>query len=301
MRKALVALILVIASGSAIAQEPPIRGGLVEGVKCGSDPTQTYTLFLPSTYDPETLWPVLLVLDPRGRSVTAAELFRESAEEYGWIILSSNDTRSDTVDNPNIRAINAMWPELQMRYAADPRRIYAAAFSGTMVSAFLMGRGYDDFGGVIGAGGRFFPQILRGAEFPPSDERLTVQIGLADLLERKDRDGIEGTTARRLLNHVFTMTSFYLTRDLLADHRYTHAAASLGVATRIRDNPVVWYNLACAEAMSGRENAALDALEKAVETGFDDVQLMKSDEDLESIRGTERYQKLVRGLEVLRS
>jgi len=103
MRNALVALILVVASSPAIAEEPPIRGGLVEGVKCGSDPTQTYTLYLPSVYDSERLWPVLLVLDPRGRSVTAAELFREAAEEYGWIILSSNNTRSDTAADQHPR------------------------------------------------------------------------------------------------------------------------------------------------------------------------------------------------------
>jgi len=143
--------------------------------------------------------------------------------------------------------------------------------------------------------------LFEGAEVPPSAERFAIQIGLADLLERADRDGIEGTTVRRLLNHVFTMTSFYMTRDLLADHRYTHAAASLGLATRIRDNPVVWYNLACAEAMSGRENAAIDALERAVETGFEDFELMRSDEDLESVRGTERFETLVRGLEDLRT
>jgi len=441
-------------SGSAGAGDSPVRGEPVEGIACQADPTQTYTLYLPTAYDPDRRWPVLLVLDPRGRSAVGTEVFREAAEEYGWILLSSNNTRSDTAVDPNIHAVNAMLPELASCYAADPSRIYAAGFSGTVACALAMGRVLNGFAGVIAAGGAYIPELLEGVDFPyfgavgntdfnyqamrkvesvlaeqgtprrleifdgphswmpaematdavawmeveamrqglrPRDdvllERLferdmaaadrlersgspldamlryssivrsfqglrevaeaegrvaslsssaevknarrearrwddfertfdvatlsaveslkaagapvggefAAEVRLEELLRRADRGGIEGTTARRVLNSIYTRTSFYLPRQFLAEHRYAHAAASLSVAAKIRDHPVIWYNLACAEALAGRKKAALDDLERALEKGFDDFELMKTDADLRSLRDTERYLALVEG------
>ena len=132
------------------------RGELVEGLRCEVDPTQTYTLYLPTTYSPTGAAPALLIFDPRGRSVMAAELFREAAETHGWVILSSNDTRSDGPMEPNIKAVNALWPEVHEQYSTDPRRVYAAGFSGGAMVAWALGRA-TSLAGVIGAGGRFDP------------------------------------------------------------------------------------------------------------------------------------------------
>ena len=103
---------------------------MVEGIACDSDPTQTYTLYIPSTYTSDRRWPVLLVFDPRGRSLLAAELFREAAETNAWIIVSSDNTRSDGSWEPNLVAIQALWSEVHTRMPADFKRIYATGFSG---------------------------------------------------------------------------------------------------------------------------------------------------------------------------
>jgi tetratricopeptide (TPR) repeat protein len=132
----------------------------VEGIKAAADPSQTYTLYLPSAYDPARKWPVMLVLDPRGRSVPAAELFREAAERYGWILVSSNDTRSDGGWEPNRKALSALWPEVTQRYASDPRRIYAAGFSGTVLVAWNLGFSTNGLAGVIAACGRHEARTL---------------------------------------------------------------------------------------------------------------------------------------------
>jgi predicted esterase len=130
---------------------------LVEGVPCLGDTSQTYTLYLPSGYDPAGRHPALLVFDPRGRSRLAAELFREAAERHGWVILSSSDTRSDGPMEPNVRALNALWPEVHHRYATDPRRIYAAGFSGGGMLAWALARATGEVAGVVAVGARFGP------------------------------------------------------------------------------------------------------------------------------------------------
>jgi dienelactone hydrolase len=112
------------------------RGQLVENVACASDASQTYTLYLPSAYTAERRWPLLVVMDPRGRGTKAAEIFRPAAEANGWILISSNGTRSDTNGLENDHAVNAMIGELS-RYAIDEEHIYAAGFSGTATIAWI--------------------------------------------------------------------------------------------------------------------------------------------------------------------
>ena len=157
MRPLLIVLFVVCAAVSAVAQVPPLEvpiGEMVEGIACVSDPTQTYSLYIPSTYTSDRRLPVLLVFDPRGRSLLAAELFRDAAESYGWIIVSSDNTRSDTTWEPNLAAIRALLPEIQSRIPADLQRIYATGFSGTVAVATLLARTTGEVAGIIACGGQ---------------------------------------------------------------------------------------------------------------------------------------------------
>jgi predicted esterase len=123
-----------------------------------ADPTAHYTLYLPASYDPQGSQPVLLIFDPRGRARMAAELFREAADRYGWILVSSNDTRSDTSWEPNEKAMAALGPEIH-RLAIDPRRIYATGFSGGAMVAWVLGFRTGGLAGIIGVGGRLDPAL----------------------------------------------------------------------------------------------------------------------------------------------
>jgi len=456
-------LALLLATARAPASAPPESigppvGRLVEGVACASDLTQSYALFLPDGYDAARRWPVLLVLDPRGRSVPAAELFLEPARELGWIVVSSNDTRSDAGMDPNRRAINALWPEIHQRYAIDEKRIYLAGFSGTIGVAFMVGGETGAVTGIIADGGRFIEEVYAGnraavfaaagnadfnyqgmravharlledgvpsrfESFPgghewmppevarhalewmelqamrrglrerddglvdrllatelagaaalesegrgleaarryravaadfeglrdvaaakarwatleadpevaraaaldarwtereqrqrerinaalvrflatepaPPPETLAAELEVAQLERQAAGDGIEAATARRVLAHLVVNLRFYLPQELLAAHRPGHAASALGVACRIEpDNPVLWYNRACALSLAGRRSAALDALERALEAGFADAGLMRSDTDLEAVRDSDRFRALMAAVE----
>ncbi len=441
----------------ALAEEPaPERGRLVEGLKCRSDPTQTYTLYLPTSCEPGRPRPGLIVMDPRGRSVQAAELFREAAEEYGWVLLSSNDSRSDTPSGePNIRALRALWPEAQGRYRVDPRRTYLAGFSGTAKFAWAVGRQVDGVAGVIASGAGWEPphfdqkisfpsygtagdtdfnytpmravharlrewgspqrlEIFEGSHtwmpaplareaiewmevqamkkgLRPGDEAIVARLleqdlaraaeleaegrpldaqrryaaaadtfdglapvagarqeaarlealpatrrlakeerrwdeyeesmwlrhqeayaeirnadppllsarfsrtfGIGELKDHARADGYEGVVGRRILQTVATNAGYYLAQDLTRQGEHARAAVALFVATEARpETPYLWYNLACARARSGSRGPALDALEKAVELGLTNRELMATDDDLESVRDDPRFQALV--------
>lgn len=450
---------------SARPRESFPTGQLVAGVACLGDPSQTYTLYLPSAYTPERRWPLLLVFDPRGRGTRAAEIFRPAAETYGWVILGSDGTASDGGWEPNARALRALVPELERRWPTDPRRIYAAGFSGTVIVAQVLGTGAGSLAGILGSGGRYDPSVLpetpdyaffgtvgsedfnylemrqldaalegRGVPHrleifdgphrwmppelaaegvgwmevqamrqgrrpvdgavveklftadlkrarrleadgqllaalnhyravvssfaglaavearlaearravarlekspevaaeqklshrwdlwevdasnrlgavvgrlhrdpPPLDvRRLAAQLQLDQLQERAKEDSYAGRAARRILARIFTQLSFYLPRELFAAGTPARAAAALTLALRVGDERAdLWYNLACAEALSGHRKPALEALARAVEAGFRDLDHLNSDPDLESLRRTDGYREVVERLSSL--
>lgn len=175
MRHALFALLLAT---SALAQE---KGKLIENVAAKRDATQTYTLYLPASYDAAKKYPALVVMDPRGRGTLAAEIFRDAAEEFGWIVISSNQTRSDTTMEPNAKALRALMPEVAEVYRSDPKRIYAAGFSGTAMVAWQLGMVTGGLAGVIGVGGRNIP------DYPPEKFNFA-HYGFAGTADFNERD-----------------------------------------------------------------------------------------------------------------
>ena len=64
-----------------------------------------------------------------------------------------------------------------------------------------------------------------------------------------------------------------------------------------RINPresVVWYNLACSYALVGNKDASLEALGKALELGYHDLEWLRRDKDLEILRGDSRFEAMLK-------
>jgi len=57
--------------------------------------------------------------------------------------------------------------------------------------------------------------------------------------------------------------------------------------------PTSMYNLACAHALSGHGNEALDWLERALSSGFESWSVVRTDADLDNIRHDPRFRKLL--------
>ncbi len=62
------------------------------------------------------------------------------------------------------------------------------------------------------------------------------------------------------------------------------------------DDPMVWYNLACSQALLRMSLPAMESLKRAVELGYDDAEWMKKDEDLRSLREERGFKTLLNKL-----
>ncbi|MGZ8867497.1 MAG: hypothetical protein ACXW2P_04065 [Thermoanaerobaculia bacterium] len=193
MRTFFVTLLMVAATGAAALE----RGTIVEKLEVEADPSVSYAYYLPKSYSTDRKWPVLFVFDPRQRGAFAADLFRDAAEEFGWVIVSSNDTRSDGPAEPNIKALNGMWPDVNKRFAVDRRRVYATGFSGGAILAWWLAEGTGSLAGVISVGGRVnAPEKIKEVPFAWFGIAGNTDFNYIETRDIEDRLAAAGATRR---------------------------------------------------------------------------------------------------------
>src|SRR5882672_2139170 len=73
-------------------------GKIIEKVTISLDQSQSFALYLPSSYTPSRKWPIIYGFDPGARGLMAVEHFKDAAEKYGYIVVGSNSSRN----GPNV-------------------------------------------------------------------------------------------------------------------------------------------------------------------------------------------------------
>ena len=121
---------LILASMSPSQSESALlpAPGQIGEVACVSDRTQTYALYVPSSYTPGKRWPIIYFFDPSGRGRRPLDLYKEIAETYGFILAGSNNSRNFSSNQS--ASVNAVWVDTQQRFSIDEHRIYSSGFSG---------------------------------------------------------------------------------------------------------------------------------------------------------------------------
>jgi HEAT repeat protein len=76
--------------------------------------------------------------------------------------------------------------------------------------------------------------------------------------------------------------------------------AILKVAPGGIEQPGIWYNLACAQALQGRRAQAVESLRRAAAAGYHDADWIRRDGDLDAIRGESGYKEVLRQLDAQR-
>jgi len=168
MRRHLVAALFLLLSAATVrAQDIPL-GTIVDDVKCLADPSQSYALYLPSAYSHDRKWSVLIAFHPGARGRAMVEKYAAAAEQYGYIVAGSNNSRNGPW-SVSAAAIQAMPGDLGRRFSIDPQRIYLTGLSGGARVALTLALGKNNnIAGVIAS----------SAGYPDSTARATVPFPL---------------------------------------------------------------------------------------------------------------------------
>ena len=106
-----------------------VPGQVIDTVSCLHNKDQTYALYLPSGYDTTSAWPVIFIFEPGARGALPVRKYASVAEDLGYILISSNNSRNGSWDIA-FDAANAMLQEATDRYVIDSQRMYTSGFSG---------------------------------------------------------------------------------------------------------------------------------------------------------------------------
>lgn len=146
-------LLTLSCAAGARAQGLP-RGVIVDDVTCVADPTQSYALYLPSSYSTDGKWSLLIGFHPGGRGRAIVEKYQAAAEQYGYVVAGSNNSRNGPW-SVSVAAIRAMVPDLGSRFSLDPRRIYLTGHSGGARVAMQVALANSNIAGVIASSGGY--------------------------------------------------------------------------------------------------------------------------------------------------
>jgi tetratricopeptide (TPR) repeat protein len=114
----------------APAPNPGFEAGkTVPAIACSADSKQTYALYLPSNFNTSRQWPIIYVFDPGARGQLAVETVRAAAEQYGYIVVASNNSRNGPTGGSG-EAADSIWRDTHQRFPIDKRRRYFAGMSG---------------------------------------------------------------------------------------------------------------------------------------------------------------------------
>lgn len=105
-----------------------------------------------------------------------------------------------------------------------------------------------------------------------------------DFFSRVLQRAPDNTDVLKILGNHYTAKGMY-TRGLQIDKRLVKLLPNDGT---------VWYNLACSYALLHLNDLAITSLTRSIELGYDDVEHMMNDHDLDNLRDDPRFKKLAR-------
>ncbi|MCB9234964.1 MAG: hypothetical protein H6581_25140 [Bacteroidia bacterium] len=156
-RKVLIAILtcfFLFLTRSGVFAQAFTPGTLTDSVICRHDPTQSYALYLPESWNPEAPSPILYFFEPLARGKLPVEKYRDLADQYHLILVGSHTSRNGSWEVA-FGAANALFADTWSRFQIDSTRIYLAGFSGGARVATALALESGKIRGVIGCGAGF--------------------------------------------------------------------------------------------------------------------------------------------------
>lgn len=172
----ILSLLAAVCHASACYAQEIAPGKVIPSVATRSNPAQTYALYLPSAYDAKRVWPAVFMFDPSAQGKRAVEAAREAAEQHGVILVASNVSKNGSM-RVSIDSGQAMWNDAAARFRIDPKRVYAAGFSGGARAATTFAKLCGTCITTVIASGAGYPV----AAAPAKDDHFAIFLSAGDL------------------------------------------------------------------------------------------------------------------------
>jgi hypothetical protein len=178
-----------------------LAGILTDSVPVAQNSDESYALYLPGNYDPNSLSPIVFIFDPAARGVIGLQPFIEAAEKYSYILVCSNDSKNGPY-SPNLKIADNLFKGVFNTYAIDQKRIYTAGFSGGSRLAATIAVLSNSIRGVIACGAGFAKSPMY---FPNAQNSFSYAalVGYRDMNYQEMKQTVQWASKIGLSNELF--------------------------------------------------------------------------------------------------
>jgi len=104
-------------------------GRVIDSLSVANSDKETFTLYLPTTYNINEASPILFIFSPSGNGKSGVKAFVKSAEAYNHILICSNNSRNGSLER-NLNIAQRLFNHAFSNFNILENRIYLAGFSG---------------------------------------------------------------------------------------------------------------------------------------------------------------------------
>jgi dienelactone hydrolase len=149
-------------------------GSINKNVACEANIQQSYALYLPSGYNPDTKYPIVFCFDPHGDGSLPVNLLKDDAERFKIVLVGSNNIQNGMSQDVILQLVNTLMNEVQANVNINDRKIYLMGFSGGARVAFSVLNQHSNIRGIIACSGSipasYIPQQIYIAGIAGTDD-----------------------------------------------------------------------------------------------------------------------------------
>tara|TARA_R110000868_G_scaffold2277_6_gene17017 strand:+ start:5222 stop:6634 length:1413 start_codon:yes stop_codon:yes gene_type:complete len=128
------------------------KGIVIDSIAVKDSISESFSLYLPSSFELDKNWPILFVFDMAGRGKQTIRMFKEAAEKQGYILASSNNVNDTLTTSQNILITGRMFSHIITLLPIQKDRTYSAGFDSGARFASVLPIFVKGIAGVISSG-----------------------------------------------------------------------------------------------------------------------------------------------------
>jgi hypothetical protein len=165
-------------------------GEVVRTLSCLSDPSNTYSVYIPKSKLAGKKYPVVFFFDAHARGSLPVEKYKALADRYGFIISCSNNSKNGLDMDAVLNISSTYFSDVLKRLPVDMRNIFAGGFSGGARVALGLAMQDERIRGII----------ANSAGFDPVRTPLRKEVCFVGLVGNEDFNLAEMKTTQAALN-----------------------------------------------------------------------------------------------------
>ncbi len=135
--------------------EAKFQAGKIYAASCDDAQSNSYSVYLPSGYDTAKTFPVIYFFDPHGKGNLPVEKYKSLADEFGIILIGSNDTKNGIAWKNASEAAKQLFADTKQKFKINETKKFTCGFSGGARIAFNLALINKSVSGVISCSAGF--------------------------------------------------------------------------------------------------------------------------------------------------